>query len=212
MGQKYQKISSKESKLSLAWIKTKKSGSPPCLWDHPRTMLLDWLSWLFTEIIMEAENHRQIVLYYRKPVWAKIHILSLNHLVAKCYTRLDPAAGAEVLQKRVLQHDLNISSNWEAHSFQHNPSQNHAKEITSDSRFSTSHVQKVEIQNIHTESLFAMSWRAGEGLYTIISSRWSVSAKEETRQKCDRNFIRLAEACPVHKREKFALLTPSLPP
>jgi telomerase reverse transcriptase len=111
-GQRYQKISSEESELSVTWIKTKKSDCPSYLWDLSQTMLVDWLYWLFADIIIpllrshfyvtEAENHRQNVLYYRKPVWAKIHMLSLNHLVAKCYTRLDPATVAEVLQKRVL--------------------------------------------------------------------------------------------------------------
>lgn len=111
-GQKYPKNSSEESELSVARIKTKKPGCSSCLRDLPQTMLLDWLHWLFSEIIVpllrshfyvtEAENHRQNVLYYRKPVWAKIHMLSLNHLVGKCYTRLNPATVAEVLQKRVL--------------------------------------------------------------------------------------------------------------
>lgn len=107
-----QKISPEEFKLSVARKKTKKRGCPSYLRDLPQTMLLDWLYWLFTEIIIpllrshfyvtEAENHRQNVLYYRKPVWAKIHMLSLNHLVAQCYRRLDPATVAELLQKRVL--------------------------------------------------------------------------------------------------------------
>ncbi|KAG0612718.1 hypothetical protein M758_6G047700 [Ceratodon purpureus] len=111
-GQKYQNDSPEESNLSVARTKTKKRGCPSYIWGLPQTMLLDWLYWLFSEIIIpllrshfyvtEAENHRQNVLYYRKPVWAKIHMLSLNHLVAKYYTRLDPVTVAELLQKRVL--------------------------------------------------------------------------------------------------------------
>ena len=91
---------------------TKNSGCLSKLRDLPKAMLTDWLHWLFTEVIVpllrghfyvtEAENHRQNVLYYRKPVWAKIQMLSLNHLVAKSYKRLDPATVAAVLEKRVL--------------------------------------------------------------------------------------------------------------
>lgn len=111
-GEKRRKISSEVSEIPVAQMKTKESGCSSYLWDLPQTMLQDWLHWLFIEIIVpllrshfyitEAENHRQNVLYYRKPVWAKIHMLSLNHLVAECYTRLDPGAVAAVLEKRVL--------------------------------------------------------------------------------------------------------------
>lgn len=107
-GEKRQKM----SEVSVDQRKTKEPGWSSYLWDLPQTMLQDWLYWLFTQIIVpllrshfyitEAENHRQNVLYYRKPVWAKIHMLSLNHLVGKCYKRLDPGSVAAVLQNRVL--------------------------------------------------------------------------------------------------------------
>lgn len=100
---------SQVSEIPVAEMKTKEIGY---LWDLPQTMLENWLYWLFTQIIVpllrshfyvtEAENHRQNVLYYRKPVWAKINMLSLKYLVGKCYTRMDPGAVAAVLQKRVL--------------------------------------------------------------------------------------------------------------
>ncbi|XP_024376582.1 telomerase reverse transcriptase isoform X5 [Physcomitrium patens] len=111
-GRRTRKISLKDSDTHALQMKAESPGCPSYAWDLPQTMLQDWLHWLFTEMIIpllrshfyitEAENHRQNVLYYRKPVWAKIQMLSLNHLVVKCYRKLDPTTVAAVLQKRVL--------------------------------------------------------------------------------------------------------------
>lgn len=90
-----------------AWPENGKRRKEPG-WD----LLQDWLYWLFTQIIVpllrnhfyitEAENHRQNVLYFRKPIWARIHMLSLNTLVGKYYKKLSLSSVAAVLQNRSL--------------------------------------------------------------------------------------------------------------
>lgn len=93
-------------------VKTEDAVTSLQLIGMQQLMLEDWLFWMFSNLIVplikshfyvtESENRRQNVFYYRKPVWAKIQLLSLRELTSRCYTKLDRSSVAAALQKRSL--------------------------------------------------------------------------------------------------------------
>ena len=102
-------IFSREPIANVNHLETDKVPSTPQYRSLQQIMLQDWLHWLFSGLIVplirthfyvtETENHRQNVLYFRKPVWAKIQLLSMRDLVSNCYQKLDPCTVAAMLHK-----------------------------------------------------------------------------------------------------------------
>ncbi|KAJ7555272.1 hypothetical protein O6H91_05G029300 [Diphasiastrum complanatum] len=74
--------------------------------------LEDFLFWIFDGLLVpliwshfyvtERESHRQIVFYYRKPVWEAIKSTAFSDLARTLYRKLPPAAAAEFMSKRIL--------------------------------------------------------------------------------------------------------------
>ncbi|KAL3137379.1 hypothetical protein ABBQ32_006906 [Trebouxia sp. C0010 RCD-2024] len=75
-------------------------------------LLALWVRWLFSELVIplirahfyctESEAHRQEVLYFRKPVWAKLKSSAYQGLTGKLYTQLTTRAAQACLQSRSL--------------------------------------------------------------------------------------------------------------
>eukprot|EP00850_Spirogloea_muscicola_P002133 SM000008S22222 [mRNA] locus=s8:563663:569830:+ [translate_table: standard] len=74
-------------------------------------LLQDWVFWVFNLLVIplirshfyvtESETHRQLVFYYRKPVWARICATAHQDLGASIYERLTPARARCMLQRRL---------------------------------------------------------------------------------------------------------------
>eukprot|EP00850_Spirogloea_muscicola_P007663 SM000039S14493 [mRNA] locus=s39:396784:403749:- [translate_table: standard] len=74
-------------------------------------LLQDWIFWVFNLLVIplirshfyvtESETHRQLVFYYRKPVWARICATAHQDLGASIYERLTPARARCILQRRL---------------------------------------------------------------------------------------------------------------